>query len=295
MKKDISLWRVLGCVILCVLSSQCSWYHELMGSKPQPQLRVHAPVHSPVHPVKQSGTSAGPKTPPRGMVQRAGQPFSSSGISYSGVNVAGPYVALTFDDGPSPANTTRLLSILRQRGVLATFFVVGKNAAAYPQVLRAIQADGHEIGNHSYSHPVLSKMPLNAVYDEIRRTDAAIERATGQLPHTFRPPYGALTAAQRSAVYRDFGYPTIMWSVDPLDWKRPGSAAVASRIIKGTRAGSIILAHDIHAATVDAIPAVMDDLLARGYRFVTVSQLIAMAPKPAAPATAQNAAAPVAP
>ncbi len=284
MKKYVSSLRVFSCVVLCVLSTQCSWYHQMTGQQRRP---IQKPITQAN--VKQKLTPPAAKQQSRGKVQHAAQPFSSSGISYSGVNVNGPYVALTFDDGPSSANTPRLLSILRQRGVKATFFVVGKNAAAYPQILRAIAADGHEIGNHSYTHSVMSKMSLSAVYDEIRRTDDAIERATGSRPRTLRPPYGALTSSQRAAVYQDFGYPTIMWSVDPLDWKRPGSAAVAARIIKGTRAGSIILAHDIHAATVDAIPAVLDDLLARGYRFVTVSELIAMAPKRvAAPAAVSS-------
>jgi peptidoglycan/xylan/chitin deacetylase (PgdA/CDA1 family) len=203
--------------------------------------------------------------------------FARSGrVTYTSVSAPGPYVALTFDDGPHSVNTPRLLNILRSRNVKATFYVIGKNVDLYPGIVRRTVDEGHEIGNHSYTHPVLSRLSQQALHSELRKTDDAIMRAAGVRPRTMRPPYGALTQAQREWVMSTFGYPTIMWSVDPLDWKKPGAGVVTSRIVQGTKAGGIILVHDLHASSVDAMPATIDALLRKGYRFVTVSQLLAM-------------------
>jgi peptidoglycan/xylan/chitin deacetylase (PgdA/CDA1 family) len=117
----------------------------------------------------------------------------------------------------------------------------------------------------------------------------AVGRAAGVKPRTMRPPYGGLLQRQRELVHSEYGYPTILWSVDPLDWKRPGPSVVTSRILAGTNAGGIVLAHDLHSQTVDAMPATLDGLLRRGFKFVTVSQLLAMKTDAA---TAQASAAP---
>ena len=208
-------------------------------------------------------------------------PFSSNfsrnvGISFSRVMVAGNYIAMTFDDGPHPQNTPRLLDILRARNVKATFFVIGRSVEIYPQVVRRTVAEGHEIGNHSHSHRLLSKLSDSEITLELSRCRDAITHAAGTPPRVMRPPYGGLLQRQREMVHTEFGYPTILWSVDPLDWKRPGSSVVTSRILHDTTAGAIILSHDLHAPTVDAMPATIDGLLGRGFQFVTVSQLLAM-------------------
>lgn len=230
-------------------------------------------------------TSANPnyRTPlPQGPVPRnpdmrmSGNFSSSSGVTFSRVSVPGPYVALTFDDGPHATHTPRLLDILRARNVKATFYVIGKNVDLYPGIVRRTVAEGHEIGNHTYTHPKLSALGMDRVLTEIRKTDEAVIRACGVRPRTLRPPYGALLQSQRQIIHSTLGYPTIMWSVDPLDWKRPGSSVVTSRIIGGTNNGAIILVHDLHGSSVDAMPATVDTLLRKGYRFVTVSQLLAM-------------------
>ena len=200
----------------------------------------------------------------------------SAGITFSRVPVSGNYVALTFDDGPHPQNTPRLLDILRARNVKATFYVIGRSVDLYPQVLRRTVAEGHEIGNHSHTHRLLSKLSDSEVRNEMARCRDAVARAAGVRMRTMRPPYGGLLQRQREMIHAEFGYPTILWSVDPLDWKRPGPGVVSSRILSGTTAGSIILAHDLHAQTVDAMPATIDGLLRRGFKFVTVSQLLAM-------------------
>lgn len=212
-------------------------------------------------------------------IQLSNQFGKNTGVTVSRVAAAGPYVALTFDDGPHAQNTPRLLDILRARNVKATFYVIGKNVDLYPGIVRRTVAEGHEIGNHTYNHPKLSSMSMASVNQELSRTANSIERACGVKPKTMRPPYGALLQNQRQNIYDNFGYPTIMWSVDPLDWRRPGASVVTSRILNGTSNGGIILLHDLHASSVDAVPGVIDGLLRKGYRFVTVSQLLAMSGK----------------
>ncbi|MCW1885782.1 polysaccharide deacetylase family protein [Luteolibacter flavescens] len=201
---------------------------------------------------------------------------ASSGVTFSRVAVSQPYIALTFDDGPHPKNTPRLLDMLRERNIKATFYVIGRNVDLYPTVLRRTVSEGHEIGNHTYTHPILSKLSDSAIRQELTKCRDAVARAAGVQPRTMRPPYGALLQRQREWVRSELNYPTIMWSVDPLDWKRPGASVITSRILSGTTPGAIVLAHDLHASTVDAMPATLDGLLNKGFKFVTVSQLLAM-------------------
>jgi peptidoglycan-N-acetylglucosamine deacetylase len=194
------------------------------------------------------------------------------------VHVDGPYIAMTFDDGPSAETTPRLLDILKQRNIKVTFFEIGQNAERNPAIVKRILAEGHEIGNHSWTHPQLSKLSDERVTEEITKTQDAIKAASGSgyTPTLLRPPYGAITARQKEWIEKQFGLSIIMWSVDPFDWKRPGESVIEQRILAGARPGAIILSHDIHKQTVDAMPATLDALLAKGFKFVTVSQLIAM-------------------
>jgi len=214
-------------------------------------------------------------------------------ITYSHVNVDGPYIAMTFDDGPSGGstnNTNRLLDLAAKDHIKLTFFLIGENAAHYPKLVQRELAEGHEVGNHSYTHPDLAKMSDDAVRAEIQKTQDAIIAASGYKPTLMRPPYGAMTPRQRLWVSQEFGFKIILWEVDPLDWKNPGVDVVAARIIAATHPGSIILSHDIHAHTVDAMPKVFDTLLAKGYKFVTVSELLAMDKGPVVKKPASNPA-----
>lgn len=197
-------------------------------------------------------------------------------ITFTEVNLDGPYIAMTFDDGPHATNTPKLLEMAAKRHIKLTFFVLGECVAQNPAVLQREVAEGHEIGNHSWSHPNLAKLSDEAVHDQLQRTEEIIVKTAGVKPKLMRPPYGELTKPQRLWVNHDFGYKVILWDVDPLDWKRPGPGVVARRIIAGARAGSIILSHDIHPPTIEAMPQVFDALLAKGFKFVTVSELLAM-------------------
>jgi peptidoglycan/xylan/chitin deacetylase (PgdA/CDA1 family) len=208
---------------------------------------------------------------------RMGAGFSAAaGVTQSRGPAERPFVAMTFDDGPHPQNTPRLLDMLRARNIKATFYVIGRSVDNYPQIVRRIVAEGHEIGNHTYTHRNLTKLSDSEVLRELTRTRDSIAKASGVQPRTMRPPYGALLQRQRSMIHQDFGYPTVLWSVDPRDWQRPGVSVVTSRILSSSHNGAIILAHDLHAPSVDAMPGTLDGLLRKGFKFVTVSQMIAM-------------------
>ena len=210
-------------------------------------------------------------------------PAADARLTYSYVHVAGPYIALTFDDGPSVKLTPKLLDLLAAHRIKATFFVIGENVAEHPEITARAAREGHEIANHTWSHSNFAKMSDEPVRRQLRQTDDAIRDATGDRPTLFRPPYGSITTRQKRWIHDDFGYDIVLWDVDPLDWKRPGPTVVANRIVKMTRAGSIVLAHDIHPGTVAAMPSILDQLEAKGFQFVTVSQLIAMAIPPTPP------------
>lgn len=205
---------------------------------------------------------------------------ASVGVSkkhvYNSVNVDGPYVAMTFDDGPHPELTPKLLNELKKRGIKATFYVVGRNVEQYPDIVKRMADEGHEVANHTWSHPSLPKLGAEGVRKQMHDTTAAIRKACGVTPVTMRPPYGATNAALNRRMAEDYGMKVILWSVDPQDWKYRNATTVYNRIVQNAHPGAIILAHDIHASTIKAMPEVFDTLTAKGYKFVTVSELLAM-------------------
>ena len=194
--------------------------------------------------------------------------------TYTRVSTGRKVVAITFDDGPHPENTPRLLDMLKERRIKATFYVVGNMVKYSPQLIRRMIAEGHEIGNHTVTHGNLARMSDDALRKELQAAHDQIIAETGVTPRTMRPPGGAIKKSQKELMLREFGYPTILWSVDPEDWKRPGPAVVTSRLVNGASPGGILLVHDLHKPTVDAMPSTLDQLLAQGYEFVTVTELI---------------------
>lgn len=257
-------------------------------SDPAPQGGTPAEAAAPAG---AAGVVASAALPAAEAPAKAAAPFK---VSYSSCTVEGQYLAMTFDDGPHPQHTPRLLDMLKQRGIKATFFLVGQNAAQYPEILKRMAAEGHELANHSYTHPILNPLGEGGIRDQLEKTHQAVLGATGITMKLLRPPYGALTETMRRWTYQTFGYRTILWDVDPLDWKVRDAGRVQSEILGHARSGSIVLAHDIHRSTVDAMPETLDALAAKGFKFVTVSELIAMdkpgAPKPAAAGPAVKSA-----
>lgn len=197
-------------------------------------------------------------------------------------------IALTFDDGPHPTRTPALLDLLRREDVRATFFVIGSRAENHPDLLRRMRDEGHEIGNHSYSHPNLAPLGEAAILDEVDRTSEIIASITGQTPGLIRPPYGQLTPAQRQMLHQRRDLTTVLWSVDPEDWRHPGAAEIARRILWQRHQGAIVLSHDIYADTLNAMPRLIHALKDDGFEMATVSGLMgAGRPKPTAPLDVQ--------
>ncbi len=187
----------------------------------------------------------------------------------------GPYVSLTFDDGPHPVNTPRLLDLLAREGVLATFFLIGKNVEAYPAVAQRIVAEGHEVGNHTWSHPDLMLLSDERVAGEVEKCQTVIREVTGRTGTLFRPPYGSFSRTRGAWLKGTYGLTTVMWSVDPQDWRLPGASVVAQRMLGAVHQGAILLAHDIHAPTIEAMRTVVPGLKSRGYECLTTSGLLA--------------------
>jgi peptidoglycan/xylan/chitin deacetylase (PgdA/CDA1 family) len=182
-------------------------------------------------------------------------------------------VALTFDDGPHPDSTPALLAMLKQYHVKATFFVVGMRAEQYPELIKAEAADGHCIANHTYHHDKLTDLgPVNLAM-EIRACSDVIKKITGKAPVFFRPPGGSFDAQVTDAAQRQ-GLTTVLWTVNPGDFHRPGIATVEARALHDIGNGTIILFHDGVADTVAALPSIITKLRAQGYEFVTIEEMV---------------------
>lgn len=183
-------------------------------------------------------------------------------------------VALTIDDGPHPVMTEELLKVLKEKKIKATFFILGKNAKLYPELLEKIKKDGHEIGSHAYTHQYLNKMLEKECTEELDQTEQVLDKTVGQVC-LFRPP-GGLYNDIVLAEAKKRGYTTILWSVDPQDWQRPSVEHVVSTVVKEVKPGSIVLLHDgqAHLPTPQAIAQIVDYFQQKGYTFVTVSELL---------------------
>jgi peptidoglycan/xylan/chitin deacetylase (PgdA/CDA1 family) len=193
---------------------------------------------------------------------------------YRGPATAGR-VALTFDDGPCPGVTDRLLDILAGRGHRGTFFVVGRRAEAQPGLVAGIEAAGGEVGNHSYSHRCLSGARVEEIAAEVERADAVI-RAAGAQPRHFRPPGGRLTPALLYYLHRARRPPPVLWSACvPAEDRQPPAGIAAAVRSAALPPGAIVLLHDDREPLIEALPMILDGLEAAGLRSVTVSDLLA--------------------
>jgi peptidoglycan/xylan/chitin deacetylase (PgdA/CDA1 family) len=179
-------------------------------------------------------------------------------------------IALTFDDGPHSVYTPRLLDGLRQRGVHATFFLLGENVEGKEDIVKQMQEDGHLIGNHGYSHVQMSKETVNAACEQIEKNNQQIEKITGVRPQYLRPPYGAWTSELECTT----NMTVVLWNKDPLDWKTQSSKKVVRNIMKHIEPGDVILLHDVYPTSVEAALEVIDELTKQGYTFVTVDELL---------------------
>lgn len=225
----------------------------------RPDFEEQEPVEEP-----ENSQSPAPEEKPAQLIDpRPNVPTNDPGVGGRKV------IALTFDDGPSPATTPRLLDILRGREAKATFFVLGTMAQRSPDILRREVAEGHEIASHTPYHNQLTKLSFAQVRAEAVEMDRIFTEILGMRPPFTRPPYGS----QNATVGQALGQPMVLWSIDPRDWADRNANVVCTRVVNAAKDGAIILVHDIHASTVDAVPCIIDSLRARGYEFLTVSEL----------------------
>ncbi|MFI0905925.1 polysaccharide deacetylase family protein [Streptomyces sioyaensis] len=189
-------------------------------------------------------------------------------------------VALTFDAGPSE-NTDRLLDILKREKVHATFFMLGQNhIEKRPAEVKRIDAEGHELANHTWSHQILTDVKPETAWREISRVQYAVRKITGKSPKLMRPPQGR-TDENVSKISKELGVAQVLWSVTAKDYQTNDSALITKRVLEQTERDGIILLHDIYRGTVPAVPGILKELKKRGYTVVTVSQLLSPAkPEP---------------
>lgn len=258
--------RATGASALLILLSGCrSAPPASSPATPRPTARQQTPL--PTATPRQTPRPLGAVVlPPNGLIQEI-----------ECVATRQKVFALTFDDGPDPTYTPQVLRVLKQKNVPATFFMVGKMVRAHPQTARLVLESGAPIGNHSWSHPKTSAAPVQ----EVERTDKILQSTLGLQTTLFRPPYGLLRNGLAAAAQRQ-GDHIVLWSCVGTDWdKRATSAVIIAKVMHRVKPGGIALLHDgggNRSATIAALPRIIDAVRAKGYRFVTVPQLLKMGP-----------------
>lgn len=179
-------------------------------------------------------------------------------------------IAITFDDGPHPVYTPKLLEGLRKRDVVATFFVTGENAEQYPEIIKQMSEDGHLIGNHTYSHIQLTSSNREKFRAELVKTNEVLKEITGKDVSFVRPPYGSWDKSFENELNM---FP-VLWNVDPLDWCCNNADCIVQKVEKNAKENAIILLHDYYKTSVQAALRIVDDLTKQGYEFVTVEELL---------------------
>ncbi|MCI9066484.1 MAG: polysaccharide deacetylase family protein [Lachnospiraceae bacterium] len=179
-------------------------------------------------------------------------------------------IALTFDDGPHPYYTQQLLDGLKERGARATFFVMGKQAEAYPELVLRMQEEGHLIGNHTYSHVQLNKKNRESFKEELVRTNELLLGITGEEPQYVRPPYGSWDKSFESELMMI----PVLWTIDPMDWCSSDVNGIVRKVTKKAEDNAVILMHDEYKSSVTAALEIVDVLQKQGYEFVTVDEIL---------------------
>lgn len=189
-------------------------------------------------------------------------------------------VAITFDDGPDSTFTPKILDIVKEHNVVATFFVQGNHVKVYPEILKRINEEGHTIGNHSYNHPQFTKLANTQIDWQVTRTEEEIKKVIGKKPTLFRAPYGDVNKKVVSQIKRK-GYKLIQWNIDTNDWRGRSAKNIIATVQKNLKPGSIILQHSNGTkvqGTIEALPSMIMDLKRKGYQFVTVDQMLDIPP-----------------
>lgn len=255
MKRAVSIIMVLALCIMCF--SACT--PDKPGTDQSSDTSQSVPSTNPP-PTQPASTDE-----PSSEAPSQTQPNDVPAANQTGKKLA----AITFDDGPGPY-TKNLIEELNKRGVKATFFMLGQQAEKYGETIKFMYESGHQLGSHTYSHKDITKLTNEEFLAEMQRTDDAIKAATGQVATAFRPPYGAYNQEKLNLQDKT---PT-HWSVDTKDWENRNVDRVKNEIISHTKDGSIILLHDIYESSVQGALAAIDVLLADGFQFVTVNELV---------------------
>ena len=198
---------------------------------------------------------------------------------YSCCRCAKKQIALTFDDGPHRSYTAQILDILKRYNIRATFFVVGENAKTYPELVKRELAEGHEVGNHTFSHLKLQCAQSSLLRSEMLETEELIYSITGKRTVLFRPPEG-VCSKETAALAAEMNYNVILWTIDTRDWAHTPVKTIENQVLTQVKSGDIILFHDFigkNSPTPQVLQDILPKLLAEGYQFVTVSELIASA------------------
>lgn len=181
-----------------------------------------------------------------------------------------PKIAITFDDGPDPCYTEQLLDGLKERGAKASFFLMGKQAEAYPELVLRMQEEGHLIGNHTYSHIELTEDNRELFKAELIRTNELLLHLTGEEPQYVRPPYGSWD----KAFERELEMIPVLWTIDPMDWSSSDVDAIVEKVVREAKENAVILMHDEYQSSVTSALAIVDILQKQGYEFVTVDEIL---------------------
>jgi len=266
---------VLLCGLLCMIGAvtlvaNAASSNLVPARPPQPATSNYVPPSTPTNassPVSQTPTA------PDQTSQIAVKPFNYP-VFYGNTHL--PEIALTFDDGPNPVYTPQILAILRAYHIQATFFDVGYLVKDFPDIVRQEFLQGNSIGNHSWSHPDLTKLSAQGIVSQLVNTSNAIQSVTGTRPTIFRPPYGSFNRVVIAQAFQQ-NLTTILWNDESHDWTTPGVTVIVHGILTLARNGGIILLHDgggFRAQTVAALPLIIDALQQRGFTFVTIPQLL---------------------
>ncbi len=247
------------CILLAQLSHGSSlrvWYYKLNHKEVIGKGMEH---------IDQAGKTAGPAG--NLLTYYRFQEFGASNPEEVDVNA--PMVALTFDDGPNPEYTSRILKVLQDNYSQATFFVVGTNAEKYPDTLKAVLGAGCELGNHTLNHKKLTELNDVEVVEQIDGVDRAVKSATGENTTVIRPPYGAYD----DELLNQLNVPVVLWDLDTEDWKSRNAQTVVDSVLSQVKDGDIVLMHDIYESTAEAVEILVPKLKERGYLVVTVSEM----------------------
>jgi peptidoglycan/xylan/chitin deacetylase (PgdA/CDA1 family) len=198
----------------------------------------------------------------------------SSPGAISSFSPGGQYVMLTFDDGPHPEITPKILDILKMKKIRATFFVIGMKAIENQQLLSRMVEEGHEVAAHGWNHNAITKLSHFHLVNNLNQTKNAIYTATKKLPLVYRPPFGLSNADINTYIVKEQKMKVILWSIDSKDWELKDPAIIAKNIIDSTDPGDVILCHDVHQHTIEAVSLLVDGLTKADYEFLTLSQML---------------------